>query len=97
MKKQIKKQKTQLKTTNEMADKNKTFLEVHRERIEILGFWDDTYKSTVIMQIEDMYKTEIIKEWGISDIVINGDKVLLKWFKRHQPLSAEELKKMYGR
>ena len=80
-----------------MADKNKTFLEGHQELMEVLGFWDDTYKSTVIMQMEEMYKTEIIKEWGISDMVINGDKVLLKWFKRHRPLSAEELKKRYGR
>lgn len=80
-----------------MAEKNKTFLEGHQKRMEVLGFWDDTYKSTVIMQMEDMYKTEIIKEWGISDMVINGDKVLLKWFKRHQPLSAEELKNRYGR
>lgn len=48
------------------------------------------------MQIEKLYNTEVIKEWGISDMVINGDKVLLKWFKRHHPLDAEELKKNYG-
>lgn len=80
-----------------MIEKNKTFLEAHQERMEFSGFWDDAYKSTIITQIEDMYKTEIIKEWSISDIVINGDKVLIKWFKRHHPLDAEELKKRYGR
>lgn len=80
-----------------MADKKQTFLEGHQERMEILGFWDETYKSTMITQMEGMYKTEVIIDWGISDIVINGDKVLLKWYKRHQPLSAEELKKKYGR
>jgi len=80
-----------------MADKKQTFLEGQQERMAVLGFWDETYKSTMIAQMEDMYKTEIITEWGISDIVINGDKVLLKWFKRHQPLDAEELKKRYGR
>jgi len=79
-----------------MADKKQTFLEGQQERMAVLGFWDETYKSTMIAQMEDMYKTEIITEWGISDIVINGDKVLLKWFKRHQPLDAEELKKRYG-
>lgn len=80
-----------------MADKKQTFLEGHQERMGILGFWDETYKSIMITQMEELYKTEVIIDWGISDIVINEDKVLLKWYKRHQPLNAEELKKKYGR
>ena len=80
-----------------MTNKKQTFLEGQQKRMAVLGFWDEAYKSSVILQMECMYKTEIIKEWGISDIVINGDKALLKWFKRHQPLDAEELKKRYGR
>jgi hypothetical protein len=65
--------------------------------MEHLGFWDEAYKTSIINMIENGYKTEVIKEWGISDLVINGDKILLKWVKRYRPLTEEELKEKYGR
>ena len=74
----------------------KEFLEIHQKNMEILGFWDEDYKSSLIKHIESRYNQEIIKEWGISDIMVNGDKVLLKWFKRHVNLSREEMIKRYG-
>ena len=44
-----------------------------------------------------LIKTEIIREWTIVDLVFNGDKALVKWEKRYQPLTDEELKDNYGR
>lgn len=77
--------------------KKKTFLEIQQDKMEVLGFWDETYRSVLINNIELMYKPEIIKEWSISDVVINGDKVLLKWNKRMIPLTEEELNRKYGK
>jgi hypothetical protein len=73
------------------------FLDLHKQGMETLGFWDESYKKVVIGIIENGYKTEVIKEWGISDLVVNGDKILLKWVKRYRPLTEEELKEKYGR
>lgn len=74
-----------------------TFLEIQKGTMEALGFWTEIYRTTLIKQTELMYKTEVIREWTITDILLNGDKVLLKWNKRTFALSEEELKKQYGR
>ena len=74
----------------------KEFLDLHQKNMEILGFWDEDYKRSVINVIETRYHKDIIREWGISDMIINGDKVLLKWYKRHAPLSYEEMVKRFG-
>ena len=74
-----------------------TFLEIQKSTMEVLGFWTENYRSTLIKQTELIFKTEVIKEWTITDIVMNGDKVLLKWNKRMFALSKEELKEQYGR
>ena len=79
-----------------MAEDKFDWLEVHQEQMKVLGFWSETYRSSIIKQVERAYMPHIIREYGISDIVMNGDKVLLKWFKRHLPLSNEELKEEYG-
>jgi hypothetical protein len=47
--------------------------------------------------MESMYKTDVIREWHISDLVPNGDKFLIKWHKRYSPLTDEQLKEKYGR
>jgi hypothetical protein len=73
------------------------FLEIHKNSMENLGFWEETYKKSVIQMIENGYKTEVIREWSISDLSINGDKILIKWAKRYRPLTKEELKEKYGR
>jgi hypothetical protein len=78
-----------------MEDLN--FLELHKSSMETLGFWDESYKKVVITMIESGYKTEVLKDWCISDLVVNGDKILLKWNKRYRPLTEEELKEKYGR
>lgn len=76
----------------------KTFLELHKSMLDMTNsFWSEDYKRVIIQSIENRYKTDVLKEWGIEDIVINGDKVLLKWYKRYQPLTDEEIKDKYGR
>ena len=72
-------------------------LDLHRENVQVLGFWDEIYKATVIASVECLYKSEVIKYWTITDIVINGDKCLTKWKKRFQPLTNKELKDKYGK
>jgi hypothetical protein len=74
----------------------KEFLEIHQNNMEILGFWDEDWKATILRVIESRYQKEIIREWGISDMVMNGEKVLLKWYKRYTPLSDEEMEKRFG-
>ncbi len=73
------------------------FLKLKQDSMPILGFWDEARKNTLINAMLLTYRTDIIRDWGISDIVINGDKVLVEWFKRHMPLSDENLKDDYGR
>ena len=75
---------------------NKTFAERQKESIE-REFWDENYRSTIIGQLESTYKTEIIREYGICEIVNHGDKILLKWYKRLSPLSDKELQSNYGK
>jgi hypothetical protein len=73
------------------------FLGIHKEAMDINGFWNESYKSVVIKSIELTYKSEVIREWCISDILMNGDKFLIKWEKRIIPLTDEQLKEKYGR
>lgn len=73
------------------------FLEIHKNSMENLGFWEETYKKSAIQMLENGYKTEVIREWEISDLVTNGDKILIKWTKRYRPLTDEQLKEKYGR
>jgi hypothetical protein len=73
------------------------FLEIHKQSLSSIGFWREEYKEIVIQIIELNYKTEILKDYYIDDLVINKEKVLINWKKRYLPLSNEELKKRYDR
>ena len=73
------------------------FLELHKEGMDKLGFWTEEYRSTLLMAIENKYKSEIIREWSICDFIANADKFLVKWVKRHNPLTDEEMTELYGR
>lgn len=80
-----------------MADKKETLLDVHKDGLETFGFWMEIYKETLIKLVAKMYKDEVLKEYYVSDVLLNGEKVLVKWHKRRSPLSDEELKETYGR
>lgn len=75
----------------------KDFLQGHKDSLERLGFWEEEYRATFISLSESTYKIEILKKWGISDVIMNGDKVLIKWFKRPFELDNEQLMNKYGR
>lgn len=71
----------------------KPFLELHKDLMDTSKtVWSELYKDSVIKIIERGYNSEYIREWGISDLIINGDKVLLKWYKRHFPLSDDDIR-----
>ncbi len=72
------------------------FVDLYGKKAEVTGFWTEEYKSIMIKYIESTYKHEIIRDLFISDIVINGDKMLIKWQSRFQPLSDEQMEKEYG-
>lgn len=73
------------------------FLELHKQGMDTLGFWTEEYRSILLRTIENKYKSEIIREWFVSDFIANADKFLIKWVKRHKPLSDEEMAELYGR
>lgn len=73
-----------------------SFLKIQQDSMQF-RFWSEEYKNSILKTIEGRFKTEILREWGISDFIPNGDKILLKWYKRHRPLTDEELKDQYGR
>jgi len=76
---------------------NKSFLEVHKEGLEALGFWTEDYRQTILKQIECRYNNETIRNFCVADVVMNGEKVLIKWVKRFIPLTDEDLLNEYGR
>jgi hypothetical protein len=57
-------------------------LENHTKAAEVLGFWNEEYKRTVLRMLETNYAIEIIRVRFIEDVIINGDKVLIKWGKK---------------
>lgn len=67
------------------TDVVKDFLQIHRQMPEQTNFWTEEYRNSIIAFLETRYKPEIIKQWQISDVVINGDKFLIKWSKRILP------------
>lgn len=78
--------------------KETDFLELHKKHLEHIGFWEEGYKATLLKSAEQNYKTEIIRDYEIVDIIFKEDKkFLMKWVKRFKPLTKEELKEQYGR
>jgi hypothetical protein len=74
----------------------KTILDIHKESVEHVGFWDETDKRILISAYEAIFNTETLKNFYVVNIVIN-DKVLVKWEPRLRKLTDEEVKKKYGR
>ena len=76
-----------------MSDK---LLENHIENINATGtIWNELSKKTIAWSIERSFDDIILKKRYISDIVINGDKVLIKWGKRLIELTDEQVKEKY--
>jgi hypothetical protein len=61
------------------------------------GFWSEGYKRTLLRSLEANYNSLILRDLFIEDVIINGDKIMIKWGKRYTPLTDEKLKEEYGR
>ena len=72
-------------------------LDIHKQSLDLTGFWMEEYKGTIINLIESNYKSDVLKDYYIDDLTIVNNKVLLNWKKRYIPLSPEEIGKKYGR
>lgn len=59
----------------------KSFIEIQKDSIE-REFWDENSKNTILYQLESTYKKEIIRDYGICEIVNHGDKFLLKMVQK---------------
>lgn len=79
-----------------LGDLEDKFLETHKDSMN-RDFWEEQSKNYVFKLLESSYKTYVIKKWRISDIVSNGDKLLVKWSNRVFPLTDEQIFKNYGR
>ncbi len=64
---------------------SETFVEIHREGMEKLGFWTEEYKTTIIRAVEASFNEEVTKQWQVVDIVFNDGVALVKWRKRLNP------------
>jgi len=73
------------------------FLEVHKNSLEHLGFWNEFFDKTIYKAIENLHKSEIIRDYCVIDLIVNKEKIMVKWAKRFQPLSNEELSEKYDR
>ncbi len=70
------------------------FLESHKSTCEN-GFIDEYSKSVIISLLMPTFRSEIVKEWLISDIIINGDRAFVKWTRRLKPLTDKEYNEKY--
>lgn len=59
------------------------------------GFWDERSLSMIVRNMENGTMPDVIIEYGISDLVIHGDKMIFRWYKRVRPLSFDELQSRY--
>lgn len=80
-----------------MNNMEPTFLELHTKSFEYDGFWVNTYRETVLYNIETRYTNDVLKEWTITDILPNKNDFLIKWSKRYIPLTDEEVEEKYNR
>jgi hypothetical protein len=86
----------------------KDFLELHKGRkttrkitnsegLEHIEFWREEYIESVYKAIESRYRTDVIRNFCITEIKIKDKKVLTKWARRFKPLTKEELSENYER
>lgn len=81
---------------NEKNETVKEFLNIQADAADRLGFWDERFKGTILKIIEGGFNREILKEYGISEIIPHGDKFLIHWYRRVMPLTDEQVKTIYG-
>lgn len=70
---------------------------MHQEVIPVIGFWADLPKAILPGMIENLYHRGVIRDMMVSDVVVSGGKILIKWDRRHRPLTDQEIKEKYGK
>ena len=78
-----------------MNHTTKTFIEAHKSKPELLGFWTELGKRNLIYLIESSYNSDIVKDLAIVDIAVREEGFLIKWKKRAIPLTDEDIKERY--
>lgn len=58
-------------------------------------FWQSQSKLSILNAIMRSYKKEIIKEWAATDLTLSGNDFLIKWTKRHEPMTDEEYNRQF--
>lgn len=73
-------------------------LEVHKKGLNLLGFWQEEGKSSVIIALMSQYRTDVIRDYMIIDVIVkDNESFVIKWKKRFKPLSDEELLEKWNR
>ena len=72
------------------------FADQRADLIKKVGFMEDISSITIRNIIMRGYKREFIKQFYLTDIVPDGANFILKWQKRYNLPSEEELNKLYN-
>lgn len=40
-------------------------------------------RESIMIFLETKYKDVVTQKWGISDIIFNGDKAIIKWYRKN--------------
>lgn len=70
------------------------FFEVNKGLLQ-REIWSENFTSVILLSIERTYKPDLIREWGISEMIVHGEKTLLKWHKRIIPLNEQQMLKRF--
>lgn len=76
-------------------NKEEIFLQNHLSKCKN-EFWKEIPFSTILKFIEMSYDREVLRHWFVGDLVLNSS-VLVKWEKRHTPLTDLQLKEKFGK
>lgn len=58
--------------------------------------FEEASESAIRNVIMRNRKREYIKEYYLSDLIMNGDKVILKWTRNYPSMSEQELDKFFN-
>lgn len=78
-------------------EKDFDFLEHNKEMLNTGPIFTEVFQSSILLSVELGYRTEIIRDYFISDLIPNKDKFIVTWRKRIFSLTDQELKDKYGR
>ena len=60
-------------------------------------FYHEHSKEILFRSFETKFTVEILREWFIDDITFKGNNAVIRWVKRHIPLTNDEISRNYGK